>query len=173
MGFKYKKRAGRCVHEHTNIVAKHHEFLWQVRKVRVQGRPIIYLDETWVNQHHSCARAWEDAAAETAMPEPRSGKGKWLILLHAGSSTGFLPEECKLLFVGKKKRRQLSQRDECHALRRVVAMPIAAKPACWWSDSHGQCVVPYSSDRGDTIANLQCAKGGHAGLAYESSHSLD
>ena len=58
MGFKYKKRAGRrCVHERTGIVAKRHEFLREVKKVREQGRPIIYLDERWVNQHHSRARA--------------------------------------------------------------------------------------------------------------------
>ena len=103
MGFKYKKRSGkRCVHERADSVVKRRNFLRDIRQLREEGRPIVYLDETWVNQHHSRVRAWEDTEEERTMAETPSGKGKRLILLHVGSNEGFLSEECKLLFVGRK-----------------------------------------------------------------------
>ena len=103
MGFKYKKRSGkRCVHERADNVVKRRNFLRDIRQLREEGRPIVYLDETWVNQHHSRVRAWEDTEEERTMAETPSGKGKRLILLHVGSNEGFLAEECKLLFVGRK-----------------------------------------------------------------------
>ena len=102
MGFKYKKRTGRhCVHERADIVIKCRNFLRNIRKVREQGRPIVYLDEMWVNQHHSCTRVREDTEVHKTMADPPSGKGRRLILLHAGSKDEFLPAECKLLFVGR------------------------------------------------------------------------
>ena len=102
MGFRYKKRDGkRCVHERADVVRKRHEYLRTIRRLREEGRPIVYLDETWVNQHHTRSRSWGDESEGAAIPEPPSGKGKRLILLHAGCSKGFLPD-CLLLFVGKK-----------------------------------------------------------------------
>ena len=62
---------------------------------------MVYLVEMWVNQHHSHTRVWEDTEVDKTMADPPSGKGRRLILLHAGSKDGFLPAECKLLFVGQ------------------------------------------------------------------------
>ena len=45
---------------------------------------IVYLDETWVNQNHSTDYMWlpNDGSDAPIIP---SGKGKRLIVLHAGT----------------------------------------------------------------------------------------
>ncbi|XP_060873850.1 uncharacterized protein LOC132947568 [Metopolophium dirhodum] len=63
--------------------------------------PIYYLDETWVNAGETTKKTWVDKTVNsprdaflkgltTGQKEP-SGKGKRLIVLHIGSSDGFVP----------------------------------------------------------------------------------
>ena len=81
IGFAYKKRAGRgCVHEHPDIVVKHHRIFREMKQVRQQGQPVVYLDEMWVNQHHSRQQARHNAATTVQLEDVPSGKGKHLIL---------------------------------------------------------------------------------------------
>ena len=57
MGFKFKTHNSRkYVMEETRVIAQRHNFLRMIRKYRRQGRPIIYLDETWLNAHHSLTK---------------------------------------------------------------------------------------------------------------------
>ena len=116
MGFKYKKRNGPAVFTNDQLLSSGATiFFREIKKMREQGRLIIYLDETWVNHRHSKAKAWEDTAEERAMSEPPSGKGKILIFLHAGFSQGLLPDECKMLFLGKKDSADCnSEMNACH-----------------------------------------------------------
>ena len=58
---------------------------------------IIYLDETWINSHHTHPKEWvsNDGKIGRCLP---TGRGKRLILLHAvDERTWFLPD-CQLLF---------------------------------------------------------------------------
>jgi len=49
-------------------------------------RPVVYLDETWVNQNH----IWQDSDNSEGFKVP-TGKGSRLIICHAGSgSFGFV-----------------------------------------------------------------------------------
>ena len=52
---------------------------------------MVYLDETWVNAHHGrdTGTMWVDADGEGGWKRP-SGKGGWLIVLHAGTVEGWV-----------------------------------------------------------------------------------
>ena len=100
IGFRYKVRNNkRQLYERQAVIASRADYLRQVRAYRAAGRPIVYLDETWCNQHHSLKRAW--TSGDVAPADAPSGKGKRLIILHAGSSEGWIPG-AELVFVGKK-----------------------------------------------------------------------
>ena len=61
MGFKFKNHDNRkYVMEQPRVIAQRHNFLRKIRKYRREGRPIIYLDETWLNTHHSLTKCWID-----------------------------------------------------------------------------------------------------------------
>ena len=91
-------------------MAWRHRFLRRIRQAKQAGRPLIYLDETWVNAHHTVTQAWYDdsgvptaiAAGATGPPDAPPGKGRRLIVLYAGSSAGWVPN-CEEIFVGKRK----------------------------------------------------------------------
>ena len=100
MGFRYTKRTNkRQLYERHDVIAARAEYLRAIREYRRAGRSIVYLDETWCNQHHTVAKAWQDG--ESAPKDAPSGKGKRLIILHAGSANGWIPD-AELVFVGKK-----------------------------------------------------------------------
>ena len=100
MGFRYTKRTNkRQLYERHDVIAARAEYLRAIREYRRAGRPSVYLDETWCNQHHTVAKAWQDG--ESAPKDAPSGKGKRLIILHAGSANGWIPD-AELAFVGKK-----------------------------------------------------------------------
>lgn len=48
-------------------------------------RPVIYLDETSVNQNHSRSHIWQNDEGTEGLKVP-TGKGSRLIITHAGSS---------------------------------------------------------------------------------------
>lgn len=102
MGFKFKKQDGRkFLVERPEIVFQRHQYLRKLKKIRKAKPPsnIIYLDETWINTSHSNSKCWVDSKGVGGFPTPL-GKGKRLIIVHAGSSEGFV-KEAKLSFVAK------------------------------------------------------------------------
>ena len=58
IGFQYVKTKGstKLMMERNDIVAWRHRYLQQIREIRQAGRPLVYLDETWVNAHHTVSR---------------------------------------------------------------------------------------------------------------------
>ena len=101
MGYRYRKRANQPdkVKERPDIVQRRHEFLRKMKKLRLTNRKIIYFGETWVNANHTVGYCWLGKDNEGGLPVP-SGKGSRLIILHAGSADGFIPN-CLLSFVSK------------------------------------------------------------------------
>lgn len=100
MGYKYGRRPERKhVKERPDIVAKRHEYLLQIKQVRANPDiPVIYLDETFLHQNHTLSRCWLlDGEGGFKVP---SGKGKRIIVVHAGSKNGFVPN-AKLIFKSK------------------------------------------------------------------------
>ena len=123
MGFQHCKRSGnKTIHERQNVVARRLSYLREIKEFRRQGLPaIVFLDETWLNQHHQQQRAWRDDVEEVEFPKAPSGKGKRLILLHAAGSTGWVPN-AELLFVGQNN--SCDYHDEMNALHFEE----------WWSE---------------------------------------
>ncbi|XP_072398085.1 uncharacterized protein [Diabrotica undecimpunctata] len=112
INFKYLKRSRTSILiERDDIVRWRRNYLTSIKRYRSEGRPIYYLDETWVNEGHTKDKVWVDCAIKnprqafveglsTGLRNP-SGKGKRLIVLHVGSELGFINEGV-LLFEGRK-----------------------------------------------------------------------
>ena len=89
MGFCYKKHENRrYIYEPPRII---HDYLRRLRKNRspTEYRPVVYLNETWVNAHHGHDTMWVDGDGEAGWKHP-SGKGGQLIVLHAGTADGWI-----------------------------------------------------------------------------------
>ena len=107
MGFKYKKvNDKRYIYEQPRIIVWRHEYLRRLRRNWREGRPVIYLDETWANARDGVEKLWvEDdprtiGGAKGGISKP-SGKGSRLIILHAGSENGWI-NEADLVFQSKE-----------------------------------------------------------------------
>ncbi|XP_060846494.1 uncharacterized protein LOC132926185 [Rhopalosiphum padi] len=60
-------------------------------------RPVVYLDETWVNQNHSRKGIWQNENNSGGLKVPK-GKGGQLIVCHAGCARYGFIEGSKLVF---------------------------------------------------------------------------
>ncbi|XP_046145252.1 uncharacterized protein LOC123988610 [Osmia bicornis bicornis] len=112
MEFKYIVRGrNSAMIDKEYIVSWRQEYVYAIDNYRSEGRPIYYLDETWVNAGDVRRKLWVDTsvtspknAAErgltTGIPPP-ANKGKRLIVAHIGSTDGFVPEG--LLYFESKK----------------------------------------------------------------------
>ena len=101
------------------------KFLRDIDRYRREQYNIVYLDETWLNKNHCRAAAWypsfdllkelikQQAVDFHPIPNIPTGKGKRLIILHAGcASTGFIPHAEKVietyrLCIGHGKRTRI------------------------------------------------------------------
>jgi hypothetical protein len=77
-------------------------YLGNIKSFREAGYDIVYLDETWVNQNHCTDYMWLPNDGSDA-PKIPSGKGKRLIVLHAGTRSEGLIDGCDLVFLSKSK----------------------------------------------------------------------
>ncbi|XP_047106157.1 uncharacterized protein LOC124775364 [Schistocerca piceifrons] len=100
MNFKYVRR-GRdsLLIDRDDIILWRWRNLRAIKRLRDEGRPIYYLEETWVNARHTRSYVWVDdtinsskqaflSGLSTGSKEP-SGKGKRLIIAYIGSKPGF------------------------------------------------------------------------------------
>ena len=71
----------------------------------------MYLDETWINSHEAPERIWVDEDGSGGWKRP-SGKGEKLIIVHAGTALGSVPE-CGNWF--KSKTKSADYHDEMNA----------------------------------------------------------
>lgn len=99
--FSFKKcNDGRkMIMERNDIVALRCKFLRNMCTLRQNkdNRPVVYLDETWVNQNHSRSYIWQNNEGTEGLKVP-TGKGGRLIITHAGSyNFGFI-KGSKLVF---------------------------------------------------------------------------
>ena len=102
MGFRNKKHENKnYIYEQPRVIQQWHDFLRRLRRNRneTEGRPVVYLDETWVNAHHGRDTMWIDADGEAGWKRP-SGKGGCLIILHAGTAEGWI-DGTELVFRAK------------------------------------------------------------------------
>ena len=81
IGFKYKVRADgkRYIYEQPRVIQQCHDYLRRMRRNRMEKRPVVYIDETWLNSHAAPERIWIDTDAVGGFRHP-SGKGQRLII---------------------------------------------------------------------------------------------
>lgn len=72
--------------ERTDIAVARVNFL---RKVKNWDK-VVFLNETWLNANHTVSKAWIDDTAQSTTKVPEC-KGQRLIITHAGTSSGFVP----------------------------------------------------------------------------------
>lgn len=100
IGFAYKKNDKRkIIMERTDIALARIDFLRKVKDITDWDK-VVFLDETWLNANHTVSRSWTDDKAESTTKVPE-GKGQRLIIAHAGTSSGFVPN-CLLAFKSVK-----------------------------------------------------------------------
>jgi len=104
INFKYKKcnNGRQFLMERNDIVALRNTFLRKMCNLRFSGdtRPVIYLDETWMNQNHSRIHTWQSDMNSEGFKVP-TGKGDRLIIFHAGAAKFGFISGSKLIFRSK------------------------------------------------------------------------
>lgn len=91
MGFRWRKTEDcrKILIERHDIRLQRMKYLNNIKRYRNEGRPIVYTDETYVHSSHTKPSSWSDGT-EHGLKTPIS-KGKRLIVVHAGSNQGFIP----------------------------------------------------------------------------------
>lgn len=97
------------------------------RLYRDAGRPIVYLDETWLNAHHFMERCWIDYDGKGVLVP--SGRGGRLIVFQSGWERGCMDSECIADLQRQEGYRGLSQRDEHPTFYGVVQRQAHSKPS--------------------------------------------
>ncbi|CAK1584696.1 unnamed protein product [Parnassius mnemosyne] len=64
-------------------------YLEKLRQYQQQNRPIVYTDESYVHATHTTPKGWTDGSSK-GIKKPLS-KGQRVVIVHAGSETGFVP----------------------------------------------------------------------------------
>ena len=82
MGFRYRKHENkRYIYEQPRVIQQRHDYLRRLRRNRQEQRPVVYLDETWVNAHHGQGTMWVDKDDTAGWKRP-SGRGEGEGLLY-------------------------------------------------------------------------------------------
>ena len=77
--------------ESARIVTWRYRYLNRLNELRTAGCPIIFIDETWYDTHDVVRKGWDDGTCSCCLQAP-SSRGKRIMILHAGSSDGWVPE---------------------------------------------------------------------------------
>lgn len=102
--FSYRKSndGRKFLMERNDIVALRCKFLRTMCTLRKNNdpRPVVYLDETLVNQNYSRSHIWQNEENTEGFKVP-TGKGGRLIVCHAGSKSHGFIEGAKMIFRSK------------------------------------------------------------------------
>lgn len=102
IGFKWKKdNPRRGLMEVSNVALKRVDFLRSYIQEKDAGRyKFVFLDETWIFQHGTIGRSWQDDDKRSV--KTTKVDGKRYIVLHAGNEDGFI-KGAGLIFSSKTK----------------------------------------------------------------------
>lgn len=99
LGFRYKKfQKRKILLEKPSVALQRCNFLRKMSDV--DWSKTYFLDETWINQNETKEKGWTDDTIKCTLAAP-IGKGKRLIICHAGSSKGWIKAP-PLIFESKK-----------------------------------------------------------------------
>lgn len=102
MGFKWKRcqSSRKILMEKPENVAWRARYLREIRQHRYNKRNIVYLDETYIHSTLSVPSCWQ---SETEIGSAKAtGKGRRLIIIHAGGECGFV-KNALLIFQSQQK----------------------------------------------------------------------
>ncbi|KAF6201575.1 hypothetical protein GE061_003967 [Apolygus lucorum] len=90
-GFKWKKCQSnrKVLIERPEIAAWRARYLRTINTYRIEGKNIVYLDETYVQASHGVSTCWQSNEELGALQQ--IGKGDRLIIVHGGGEKGFVP----------------------------------------------------------------------------------
>lgn len=102
MGFKFRKSMNNreVLADKENIRKLRHDYITRVRQYREEGRPIVYVDETYVHTTYSKNRQWHDQTIggfKTSI-----SRGSRYIIVHSGWGNGFIPGALNVFKSGNK-----------------------------------------------------------------------
>lgn len=101
IGFRYRTVNKRmAIMESARIVGWRHDYLHKIEQYRNEGRSVYYLDETWYDTHDTAKKGWTDGTKKCELKGVPPNKGSRIIILHCGSSDGWVDNALKLC--GKK-----------------------------------------------------------------------
>jgi len=102
LGFRWKNTENnrKVLIESSNIRLLRIEYLRKIKQYRQEGRPIVYTDESYVDSSHSAPKAWTDGTTK-GLKKPIS-KGQRVVIVHAGSEAGFIPNALLTFKAGAK-----------------------------------------------------------------------
>lgn len=99
LGFIYKKFNSRKVlMEKPSVALLRCQFLRKMHNIDIEK--VFFLDETWLNENASKDKGWTDDTVKATL-STQLGKGKRLIICHAGSQHGWIKAP-PLVFQSKK-----------------------------------------------------------------------
>lgn len=165
LNFKFQKRKRNSIlTERSDLVSWRRHYLRTIRQFREEGRPIYYLDETWINVGDCADKVWVDQTItsqrmafleglSTGAPNP-TGKGKRLIILHIGSADGFT-QGGLLCFESKKNTSDYHDEMNGQTFRDwfVEILPLLKENAVVVMDN-----APYHSVKSEKIPNMSWKK---------------
>jgi hypothetical protein len=97
IGFHYKTiDRGQVIMESPRIKKWSYDYLVEIQKCREENKTIYFLDETWYDSHDVVKKGWVDGSKKCVL-DVKPGKGKRIIILHAGSKFGWVPNGLLLL----------------------------------------------------------------------------
>ena len=163
VGFTFRKStSGRNVLcEKPDLVSARSRYLREVRERRQEGYDIVYLDESWVNAHHTNQKEWQSTDGVERRRVP-SSKGQRIIMAHAGSRHRGLIDNAELIFQSKSTdNRDYHSEMNGHIFRDWIdntLIPSLDRPSCLVMDNASyhnvveeQDRIPTSSSTKDTM----------------------
>jgi transposase len=103
IGFRWvRTKDNRSILTETHeIRAMRIHYLLNIKQFREEGRTIVYQDETYIHSSHTLPYTWHDQVQPGGYAAPVA-KGQRLIIVHAGSQYGFVPNAL-LIFKSNQK----------------------------------------------------------------------
>ena len=102
LGFTFKKTktCKDIICESKTMVELRARYLRKIRKMREDNYDIYFLDESYINAHHTVQKEWQSEKKKRDIP---TGKGERIIIAHIGNLDQGLVDNCQLIFKSKSK----------------------------------------------------------------------
>jgi transposase len=91
IGFRFKKSQNKRkqIMERSDIILSRTQFLRNIKRYREENRPIVYLDETWIDSNLTFGKCWQTNGTVGVLETGNASRR--IIVLCAGGDMGFIP----------------------------------------------------------------------------------